>query len=70
MERAARKKLLDEAISLRRVHQEKRAETGVPSPSWLQVVVEASQGKVDEGVLQLVSQILLAAMDKTPGNQS
>ena len=32
--------------------------------------MEASQGKVDEGVLQLVSQILLAAMDKTPWNQS
>ena len=69
-ERAARKQLLDEVISLRRIRQDKRAETGVPSPSWLQGVLEAGQGKVDEGVLQLVSQILLAAMDKTSGNQS
>ena len=70
MERAARKKLLNEVISLRCIHQEKRVDTGIPSPSWLHGVVETSQGKVDEGVLQLVSQILLAAMDKTPGNQS
>ena len=64
-----RKKLMDEVISLRRIHQEKRAETVLPSPSWLQGIVDASQGKADGGVLQLVSQILLAAMDKTPGNQ-
>ena len=70
MERVARKKLLDEVISLRRIHQEKRVETGVPSPSWLQGVIEASQGKVDEGYLQLVSQNFLAAMDKTNWNQS
>ena len=69
-EHAARKQLLNEVVSLRRIHQDKRAETGVLSPSWLQGVLEASQGKVDEGVLQLVSQILLAAMDKTSGNQS
>ena len=53
MERAARKKLLDEVISQWRINQENRVETGVPSPSWLQGVIEASQGQVDEGVLQL-----------------
>ena len=69
-ERAARKQLLDEVVSLSRNHQEKRAETGVLSPSWLQGALEDNQGKVDEGVLQLVSQILLAVIDKTSGNQS
>ena len=65
MERAALKKLLDEVITKRK--ERKRVSAHPPGK---QGVVEASQGNVDEGVLQLVSQILLAAMDKTLGNQS
>ena len=38
VERAVRKKLFDEVISLRRIHQEKEVETCVPSPSWPQGV--------------------------------
>ena len=55
VDHTARKKLLDEVISLKRIHQKRRVETGVPSPSWMHGIIEASQGKVDEGVLQLVS---------------
>ena len=67
VERAARKKLHDDMVRLRREHQEARS---IEAPTWINGFVEACHGKVEESVLQLVSQILLAAMDKTPGKQS
>ena len=67
MERAARKKLHDDVVRLRRERQEARS---VEAPTWINGIVEACHGKVEESVLQFVSQILLAAMDKTPGKQS
>ena len=60
MKCAARKKLHDEE------HQEARSNG---APTWINGIIEANQGKVKENVLQLVSQILLAAMGKT-GKQS
>ena len=67
VERAARKKLHDDMVRLRRERQEARS---TAAPTWINGFVEACHGKVEESVLQLVSQILLAAMDKTPGKQS
>ena len=67
VERAARKKLHDDMVRLRRERQEARS---TETPTWINGFVEACHGKVEESVLQLVSQILLAAMDKTPGKQS
>ena len=67
VERAARKKLHDDMVRLRRERQEARS---TEAPTWINGFVEACHGKVEESVLQLVSQILLAAMDKTPGEQS
>ena len=67
VERAARKKLHDDMVRLRRERQEARS---TEAPTWINGFVEACHGKVEESVLQLVSQILLAAMDKTPGKQS
>ena len=60
VERAVRKKLHDDMVRLR----------SIEAPTWINGIVEACHGKVEESVLQLVSQILLAAMDKTPGKQS
>ena len=42
----------------------------IEPPTWINGIVEACHGKMEESVLQLVSQILLAAMDKIPGKQS
>ena len=67
VERAARKKLLDDLSRLRRERQDAKS---TEMPSWINGIIKASQGKVEDSVLQLVSQILLAAMDKTPGKQS
>ena len=67
VERAARKKLHDDMVRLRRERQEGRS---IEAPTWINGIVEACHGKVEESVLQFVSQILLAAMDKTPGKQS
>ena len=67
MERAAHKKLHDDMVCLRRERQEARS---IEAPTWINGIVEACHGKAKESVLQLVSQILLAAMDKTPGKQS
>ena len=67
VERTARKKLHDDMVPLRRERQEARS---TEAPTWINGFVEACHGKVEESVLQLVSQILLAAMDKTPGKQS
>ena len=67
VERAARKKLHDDMVRLRRERQEARS---TEAPTWINGFVEACHGKVEESVLQLVSQVLLAAMDKTHGKQS
>ena len=67
MEHAARKKLHDDMVRLRRERQEA---TSIEAPTWINGIVKACHGKVEERVLQLVSQILLAAMNKTPGKQS
>ena len=67
VERAARKKLHDDMVRLGRERQEARS---IEALTWINDIVEACHGKVEESVLQLVSQILLAAMDKTPGKQS
>ena len=67
VERTARKKLHDDMVHLRRERQEARS---TEAPTWINGFVEACHGKVEESVLQLVSQIHLAAMDKTPGKQS
>ena len=61
VERAARKKLHDDMV-----RQEARS---IGALTWINCIVEACHGMVEESVLQLVSQILLAAMDKTPGKQ-
>ena len=67
VERAARKKLHDDMVRLRRERQEARS---IEAPTWINGIAEACRGKVEESVLHFVSQILLAAMDKTPGRQS
>ena len=67
VECAARKKLHDDMVRLRRERQEAGS---IEAPTWINGIVEGYHGKVEESVLQLVSQILLAAMDKTPGKQS
>ena len=64
---AARKKLYDEVVSLRRECQKASSTEAL---SWINSITEANQRKVRENDLQLVSQILLAAMDKTFGKQS
>ena len=63
----ARKKLHDDTVRLRRERQEARS---FEAPTWINGIVEACHRKMEESVLQLVSQILLAAMDKAPGEQS
>ena len=67
VERAARKKLHNDMVRLRREFNKARS---IEAPTWINGIIEACHGKVEESVLQLVSQILLAALDETPGRQS
>ena len=52
VERAARKKLNDDIVRLRRERQEARS---IEAPTWINGIVKACHGKVEKSVLQLVS---------------